>query len=466
MPDTPTTLWLTDRSRFKTGFRCPRARYLGSHFGPTGYGITLRADSLPLATGTSVHEILEGFAAGLIRYDSVPTLEATRAVIQQVQDAYVARVEARGFRGILGGETTEETVKEQRALIAGLGWAVRLRFLPWFHEQYRLLASEQERLHLLGCTCGAGPLDEAEHLRRGCAGPALMIRTDLLAQRRGASTLAYFEAKTTGWESDAWSERWETDPQLGLGTLDVEKKYGAEVTELYVLGLNKGARRKDKYDEPPRKKQMSALCYGYCRPGNPPLASDDWLPGYEWINEAGETKRASRQHKRRGVWELPQSDWPTWLAYHQQDPAMPPEEFWTRFLPPTVLDKVCFVLGPMNRQDHQIAAVRRAMAGEEARAQAALWALYEAQERGVAWASPEYQALLDTHFPQSWECRPFGKEHQCEFVGICHREIGWEDPLGTGRYVPRRPHHQPELDQAVARGLLEAEAQEVEESEA
>ena len=45
MPE-PCRLQLTDRTRYKTGTgRCACARYLGYHFGPTGYGIAPTADS-------------------------------------------------------------------------------------------------------------------------------------------------------------------------------------------------------------------------------------------------------------------------------------------------------------------------------------------------------------------------------------------------------------------------------------
>lgn len=454
----PLTIWLQDRSRFKvkTG-RCARQGYLGYHWGPTGYGITNRSDSLPLATGIYVHEGISRFGLILQRFDRLPTLEETRGIIAEVQVDYVTRVEARGFLGILSSEHTTETITEQRALISGVLWALRLKFLPWLHQAYKILSCEQERLHLLTCTCGAGPLPIADHLARGCNGHGLMLRNDILAQRRGASTLAYFEAKTTGWESDAWTDQWESDPQLGIGTIDVEKMFGAEVTELFIIGLQKGARRRDKNDPDGRRKQLSSLCYGYFRPGNPPMVADDWLPAYEWTNDQGEVKRASRAHKRTGIWELEQGDYAPWTAYHGQDPQLTPEEFWVRMLPASVLDKICFLLGPMNRQDHQIASVRRAMIGEETRWQGILWQLYEAQQQH-AWATPEFQALLDQLIPQSWNCRPFGRDHQCEFYGICHKAEGWQDPLGSGQYQPRRPHHQAELDQAVARGLLPVDA--------
>ena len=161
---------------------------------------------------------------------------------------------------------------------------------------------------------------------------ALMLRTDLLGERRGGGgSLAYFECKTTGWESDAWAEQWETDAQLALGTVDARELWGAEVTEIYIVGLNKGR-----------------------------LQHDDWLPAYEWVTNDGETKRASRAHRRRGVWQLEDSDWPTWLAYRGQDPELTPGEFWTRMLPESLRDKICFILGPMNRQDQQLFAQRDA----------------------------------------------------------------------------------------------------------
>lgn len=459
-------LWLTDRTRFKQGTqRCARARYLAYH-AFNSYGLTLKKQALPLATGIWVHKILEAFTQVLRQFDRLPALGEVREIIAAMVAAYIAEVERYGFRGILGGPETEETIAEQAALISGLGWVLRLKFLPWLHQSYKVVAVEQERLHFLECSCGAPPLDAEEHIRRGCTGKAIMLRTDLLAQRRDASTLAYFECKTTGWESEAWAEQWETDPQLALGTVDAEQLWGAEVTELYVVGLNKGRRTRDRYDPTDtRKKQSSPLCYGYRREGNPPLATEDWLPSYEWTNEQGEVKRASRAHRRTGVWTLGESDWPVWRAYQTANPDLSPEEFWVRFLPESVLDKICFILGPMNRQDQQLQVLLRGFLGEERKWQDVLWVLYELQLQGHPWASPEFQARLDELVPCSWACRPFGREHQCEFVEICHRHTGWDDPLGTGRYQPRLPHHDPELHQAIARGLLPAEAATVDEED-
>jgi hypothetical protein len=462
----PLTLWLTDRSRWKKGVSsCARARYLGYHAGPGGYGITARRESLPLATGISVHQGEEMFCEILKREQRLPDIHETRDIVATIVAGYLARVEARGYRGILGGEHTEETIKEQAALISGLLWALRLHFLPWLHENYKVVAIEKERLHFLTCACGAPKLDTEEHIRRGCTGKALMIRTDLLAEQRRGRSLAYFETKTTGWESDAWADQWETDPQLAMGTVDAQELWGAEVTELFIVGLAKGRRAKDRYNPEDMKRQQSPLCYGYVRPANPPVSPEDWLPAYEWVNDNGEVKRASRAHKRKGIWHLAESDWPVWRAYHNNDPELTPEEFWVQIaLPASVLKKTCFVLGPMNRQDQQLKSFLAGIKGEEDRWQETLWDLY-ALENEHGWASDEFQAHLDQRVPCSWACRPFGREHECEFVRVCHRHTGWDDPWGSGHYQPRLPHHDPELQQAVARGLLVAEAEEADEEE-
>lgn len=463
----PSLIWLTDRSRYETGTgRCARRRYLQYHAGPTGYGLARKGESVPLATGIYYARGVEQLMLFMKQSDQLPDVDVVRAAVKYAREAYERKLTLKGFHGALSSEITNETIKEQSVLIGGLIWAFALRFLPWLHESFRILEVEQERLHFLECTCGAGTgiFEQRIHDDRECAGTALMIRTDILAQHRRAQHLAYFECKTTGWESDAWAEQWETKPQLGLGTLDLEKRYGNEVTEIYIVGAGKGARKKDQYHpEDPMKRQQSPLCYGYCRPGSPPHAKDEWLPAREWKNEAGETKRISKAHRRRGIWELEKSDWPIWQAYQTSDPELQYDEFWFRQLPPSVLDRASFVLGPLNRQDAQLLSIRRSMLSDEIRWRETLWALYQEQQQGHTWASPEFQAKLDELVPCSWNCRPFGKEHQCEMTYLCFREAGWEDPIGSGKFQPRLPHHAPETEQAVARGLLPEDAEDLDE---
>ena len=457
LADRPVTIWLTDRSRYTTGTgRCGQERYLTNHFGPTGYGIVRKSESLPLATGTYAHQALEVLFRHLLETDTFPSVDLIREAIQTTLQAYQKKIEARGYAGLFQNQRADEVVREQQYLITGLIWATCHTVLPWLHQEFRVVQAEQESTYVLDCTCGLLPTDDlAQHDARDCDGVGLMLKQDVVAERRQGSGVAYFEAKTTGFAGDSWAEAWETKPQLALGTLGIPERLGKEITETYIIGLYKGSRKKSGEGEDQIVRQESAFCYGYCKPANPPLSPDDWLPSYQWTDDlTRETKRASRAHKKRGVWELEGSDWPIWLAAKAHDPTLQPAEFWIATLPKSVLEHAVFVVGPMNRQDAQIQKLTRQVAGEEQHWKQILWQLYDLQSQGHEWASETFQAALDRLVPASWDCRRFGKGSECQFVPICFRQEGWTDPLGGGRYVARRPHHMPELEQAISRGLL------------
>ena len=107
-----------------------------------------------------------------------------------------------------------------------------------------------------------------------------------------------------------------------------------------------------------------------------------------------------------------------------------------------------------------VEAIQDHVAGEEARWQRVCWELYEkATEIGEGyWSDPVWMRLLNRLVPRSFECSRYGSKYPCAMTTICFQEEGWEDPLGSAKYVVRRPHHAPELEQAVARGVLVPEA--------
>jgi hypothetical protein len=430
--------WLTDRSRYETGTgRCPRQRYLGYHAGPTGYGYVKRGESLPLATGIYTHVGCEQLCMTLRDHDRLPTDEEIRTAVGSALGQYETKIVDRGFRGLLQSEQADFILKEQQSLVEGMMWAFARLILPWLHHEFRIITVEKE--------------EDPYPLGDGTIG--LMQRLDVLAERRMTGALAYLDIKTTGRSSDQFAEEWEIKPQLALNTLGCLERYGKEVTELYVIGLNKGYRKKGSDDV---TRQESPFCYGYRRPGNPPLAEEAWLPSYEWIDEFGQTKRAGRDYKKA----------PTFEFYGGV-------EGWVKQLPESVLKKQVFLIGPLIRQNLQVEALARQIAGEEQHWQQRLWQLYEVQEaliaQGVPAAQvqshPSFMANLDRLVPCSWNCRPFGAKHQCEFVDLCMQQPGWEDPIGSGKYAPRLPHHEPEKVQMTARGLM-PEGLEVEEEEA
>jgi len=422
-------IWLTDRSRYETGTgRCPRQRYLTYHAGPTGYGYVRKGESLPLATGTYTHTAAAHLCAHLRDHDQLPLESVVRESIRLATTLYESTIEARGFRGLLASESTDAVLGEQVSLITGMIWAFRMVILPWLHQEFRVLEVENETIFPLTDQIG------------------LMQRLDILAEKRLNRNLAYMDLKTTGRPADQWAEEWETKPQLALGTLGIPERYlGREVSELYVIGFNKGYRKKDSDDQ---IRQGSPFCYGYRRPANPPLAEEAWLPSYEWIDDQGQTKRAGREYRKAPSVEYPGGG-----------------EAWVRQLPDSVLRKQVFLVGPLNVQEIQLACLHRQIVGEEEKWTRLLWELYEIGQQ-YPWDSEHFQAQLDRLVPCSWNCRPFGARHQCEMVSVCFRNSGWQDPIGSGLYAARKPHHRPELEAAVARGLLPAEMLEAEEEEA
>lgn len=464
----PLTLWLTDRSRYTTGTgRCPRQRYLTNHFGPTGYGIVRTGESLPLATGKYTHLAIERLMQHLQQTDTFPPVPVIRAAIAEATAAYQQQVEQKGYRGLLASERTDYVVTEQTTLLEGLIWAFSRTILPFLFTNYKVVEAEQESIYILDCTCGLGSAntDAQAHSDKGCQGIGQMLKQDCIAVHRQHGTGAYFETKTTGWAGDTWATQWETKPQLPIGTFGIQERLGIEITETFIVGLYKGRRTKVKDAWGGEMyRQESPLTYGYRRPGNPPLATDDWVPSYEWTDtRTGEVKRKSRAHEKAPIWELAQSDWPLWVESHAQDPTLTPVEFWTSWLPESVINQQVFLVGPLRPHPRQIESLKVQIAGEENRWRETLWDLYEKQQI-EPWASADFQARLDRDVPASWDCRRFGAQSQCEFVPICFHQDGWEDPLATGQYVPRRPHHQPELEAAIERGLL-PEAEEGEEVE-
>lgn len=414
-------LWLTDRSRIETGLaRCPRQRALCYHpIGVPGasYGLVRRGESLPLATGTYTHVGLEALCRHVKFMHELPPDHVVRECVKLALGQYEAKIVERGFRGLLASEQSDLVLKEQMALVEGMIWAFARLMLPWIHTEFEILEVEEEKLYPLG------------------DGITLMQRLDLLGRCRTREGLAYIDFKTSGRTADIFAEEWETKPQLGLGTLGAEEKYGVPVTELYVIGLNKGYRKKDSQGV---KRQESVFCYGYRRPANPPIAAEEWKPSYEWIDDQGQTRRAGRDFSKAPTYEYPGGT-----------------EAWVKSLPESVLKKQVFLVGPLQPQKAQLASLQHSIRAEELRWQQILWTLYEKQSvEGWQWSDPGFQVLLDKLVPCSWNCRPFGKGYECEFVDLCFRQPGWETPLESGKYAPRLPHHKPELDQMTERGLV------------
>jgi hypothetical protein len=450
-------LWLVDRSRYETHQEhCRRARYLGYHAGPTGYGWRRKAQSIPATTGTLIHapiaEILLHARAkgGLLPPDDV-IYTAIRAALQH----YDKIIEVRGLRMTIDQADLEFRTAEQKLLLEGLVWAWCRVILPRLLQEWEIVHVEQEGISIIGCTCGLGTrIGTAEqHDQRGCGGLGWMTRPDMILRRRAYPvTYRYDDIKTAGDVGMNWESAWQYRTQVLAGVLAAEEQLEVKIEEVFIHGLLKG-RREAEYNWQTKKKdgakyQNSKLVYGFCRPAQPPLLREDWQIEYDYIGEDGKNHRLSKDYSRTIILAMESGRWAGCYS---------PADYWTRAMGPDRLAGLIKVVGPLyprgDGQNWKLEQFLRQLVAVETSIQKGLWRVHDAlQTHG--WGDPEVQAILDEEFPQAKgsHCHSYYGD-VCEHLGLCNRVPGWESPELLG-LIPRRPHHQAELEQAIARGLL------------
>lgn len=459
-------IWLVDRSRYETGLGyCPRARFLEYHFGPSGYGIRAKAASMPQMRGIYIHDGCAYLFQYLKLREALP-LEATiRWAVGLSTTAYEKVVDARGLRQLDAGQTVDTIIQEQRSILTGMIWSLALEFLPWFHAEFRVVSVEEEEVGVLGCTCGLGDLigTVADHEARDCQGIGWMSRADVIAERRTTGTLVYVELKTTGQTGEMFETQWETKIQFAAGILGAEARLGRPIDESMVVALIVG-RRAASWDSEsgstsgPRI-QQSVFCYGYKRSAPAPGMVEEWAPSWKYVDEQGRNRTLGKAFSKAPVWEMDS----------RLTGGVDPAEYWVRWLDSRVRGQQIQIIGPLSRQVAVLNGFKAQVVSHEREWQGKVWTLYEtalnlAHEGRVTFSHPEYQAALDENVPCSWQCRRYGLTHECSFADLCHKREGWEDPLGSGKYQLRRPHHTPEVQQAIDRGI-ELPADEGEETE-
>lgn len=447
------TLVLTDRSRYEagTGF-CPRFRELKYHSGPTGAGIRRASEAIPLARGTYVHAGIAGILQHIQRTGDTPVpdlvirTEACTAALH-----YREKVSKSGLALLDQSDTAVTLIAEQSALVEALIWVWAIEFLPWLLEHYEVVKVEEERVHVLGCTCGLGDgvFGQAEHEARGCQGIGWMSRLDTIVRKRTTGRLAYFEWKTVGQTGERWDTQWELQPQFAAGAAVLEAGLGEPVDELWVGGLICGNRRQSEWDPSIRKAsgpkiQDTVLLYPWYNPGNPPLQAPDWAAQYNFVGPDGKNHRLTKGYTKTPVWTA---------TFEGQAEGQSAVEYWVKWLPPAVRQAQLAIIGPLNPQQHIVAEMFDEVVHHEREWQRKLWEAYQVLERcGFDATNLDYRAVRNRLFPRSWACRRYGKAHQCEFVPLCHEQEGHQTPLEHG-FVLRRPHHPPETEQLQARGV-------------
>jgi hypothetical protein len=453
----PTFIKLTDNSRRRSRTQsCAMQGYLGYDAGPLGYGYQAKAMALPLATGGYTHDaarpILEhclaaardGVEYGLSR--PIPD-DIVREAITAAQLRYGKVAEVRGLTDRMD-ETGQLAylLTEQMVLIEGLTWMLALYVLPNVLAQRRLLSIEQEHVHVIGCTCGAGDGfgSLADHEARDCYGIGWQSRLDMLTEDRASGVGYYEELKTTSYAGQDWQESYENNAQLIAG-VDAGESYlrsagiPHDINLAFVHGLIKGARRKDDYDG--MRKQGSSLCYAWVKEANPPLEPGDIQWSYTYVDEAGKNRKLGKGYRKQPIWQVRFEMKPAWMSH---------AEYWVKSLPPEAVTSSYKALGPIPITTGIAPTFWRNIVTHENAWADKLELLASSPD---PWESDRFQDLLTDTIERSWNCYPWNGA-RCPFVPLCLKQSGWQDPVGSGKFVYRRPHHAPELAQMVERGLV------------
>lgn len=480
---TPTILWLTSRSTIETGTqRCAFKRYIENHAGPYGYGFQRKAQSLPLVTGSYTHVgctsilqwVMDARKSSGSQPDAVPD-EVIRWAVEVATEKYEKVCITRGILALVQDDedaaaALRRLITEQKFLIEGLIWQWSLQRLQPYLNEYIVIAVEEEESYVLDCSCGLGSgLGEiADHEARGCTGIGLQSKPDVLGERRSDSKVAYTEFKTAGQARKAWNDSWERKQQFLMGILGAERRHGVEITHAWVEGLIKGKRgRPYPYTDDLPKSQDTPLCYAYFSPGAAPSNGPEWRPRYKYRDKEGLEFTAGKKEgfKSTALWEVPREE-----AFPGIPEEMSVGEYWNKTLLyeyPYHAEKCLSLIGPLPKQRQQIDKALRSVVAEERLWQDRLWKIYEfSQANGVEWGNDQFMEFVETQIPRSWACDPYGPDHPCPCIPICHPMTeDWRDPVASGMFVYRVPHHIPEKQQAISRGLQPVEGWGEEEDE-
>lgn len=446
------TVWYVDRSRYDDGVgRCAMLRYLTYHSGPYGYGMKKKALAVPLVTGTYTHLALAGVMENLMLAQQAgtkvgdPNSESARAVwrklIAKAIDKYKAEVKARGYLDVDNPQDNLWIMEEQCMLVEGLAWCFIRGKLPEIIENYTVLAVEQEEEFVVRCGCGRSDLSlkveaHTDHLDDpNIVTIVQMSKPDIILRRELDGRVGNHDFKTEYNVSDNTVESYRDSVQMAVGTVGAEQRLGVKIDHYVIHALIKGGRGVFSKKGAPQtldshlKKQYSPLCYAKVFAPNAPFNNDT-----TW--------------DYKGFWFDKQ---PLWQVEFSQKPlGMSNSEFWVYEMPKEMLFEQFVEIGPFERPTHMITQALDHIAGEEMRWIKNLNDLYVVEEAN-GWESDIFQRTLNATIPRSYHCYHYNS--RCPMYQVCFKGAGWQDPIGSGYYVHRRPHHEPEIVQMQSRGI-------------
>lgn len=407
----------SSRSRLETFGDCDRYGYL--KFLYEGRGISRRGVSVYLATGSYTHIGLEiifkNAKAGYVNQKVI------QRAVEKSQAAYVAEIERRGFDLEEDEDRVNEqyVVTEQCALVEAFLRSFYIRVLPDLLTRFRIINVEKEEVVDLG-------------------GLVMQAKIDVCVQERQSNDIYIFSFKTAAqWDrrqekqnehdNQGLSETWALEHRL-------KEKFGRDIKVMGVIMIYflKG-KRYETVKGSHKYEQHCPLIRGYRK-----LIGAD----YEYAPSLW-------YHKPQNAsgWGKLGKGWEPFTVWDCEDVGG--VKGW--------IDKLCqvspsgnFIMGQdvigesfkipapyMRNQDHIASWIRQATATEQRIALARMDV-----DRLVSKGMPLSEAL-DYYFPQ--RRRGCHYPTDCEMLQACYTANVLENPVGSGIYVYRKPHHEAEL---------------------
>ena len=437
----------TFRSAVEAYQTCPRYRYNQYHL--NDQGVVPVAQSVPLVTGSAVHKGVEHLM-NQVRIGTPPDVEVA---VQLATWEYSNSCEKAGFRG--KGTTTDRqqlyTFEEQKALVEGLIRAWYLRELPWIIKGYKVIAVERE-------------IEPIEIV------PGVLWQTRVDAELQDLESKDYYNYSLK--TAKAWNEKNETSYGRDLQGLteiwaveeDARRREENKVTALdsieflldgeqfgnknlaaikgylekasyakRVMGVKfciliKGIRKKPDYygnDDEALYITYSPLVRGYKHftPGGVEYAHSWFYPNSE--NKSGKSA-LGKGWEPFNVWEM-EGGVKRWVEMLESG-AIQPE--CGDVLKAQVVTPV-----EMFRDEGEITEAIEEVRLQEERIACGLTV--------IAALGPRFEReTLARTFPHARKCCDWMYGETCEYKKLCWDAQVKNDPVGSGLYQIREPHHE------------------------
>jgi hypothetical protein len=395
------TIW-SSHSQISDFEKCPRLVYWRYHHGGTGlegYGIQLEAEC-----GTAIHTGIERLLQG--------------------DDVTVAVLAARNHvAGAIASDPTPTHLltdnrrfeyEEAPALVEACvrGWA--LARLPRIVNAGKCLSIERE--HPIRFTLEGGQT------------VGLQTRPDIVWQRNTDGAVFIRNIKTCKVVDDKFREQWKIDMQTLSEPLAVEQT-GVQVSGVIVEGVAKGKKLDFPASALPdlvgKYYHNNPLIYGWHREAEPPLTRESWEHRYEWTDLSGQHRRLGKGYRKVPIWKAYPGGVAAWINHVWGEDA-------------SAFDDLFVELEPILRSDYEIERWRQQTLPQIYNR--AVWA--KILEPGGHDPGTE-DRLLNTYFPMHTSSGNCIWPRKCTYWECCFGSAG-ADPLGSGLYQIRTPHHKPE----------------------